>query len=397
LHLLKAGFSDKEFIGPLNQLQAIFYRTQTECSVDYAGPLAGHRCGLYRTRAGGRVLVTSEPNLEVFEVPKSDKITLPQHWDRFLSELFSPDPEQIPYVMAWLKCARESLLQQDWRPGQTLVLAGPSGSGKSFFQHLITEFLGGRGADPYRYMMGLTSFNADLSKAEHLLIEDRAASTDIRTRRRFGTMIKEFTVCMEMSIHPKGREAVVLPVYHRLTISVNDEAENVMLIPPLDDSLLDKLSLFRCGYAQLSEDRKENWDNLTKEIPMLAAWLHRWRVPKNMVDPRYGVRAYQNRTLFDLLSELSPEQRLANLIDEVLFVKEIGPWTGTAEQLEQTLYRSAFSFQVEKLLHFSSACGVYLARLALKWPSRFEARKTGDHKTRWIIRAPEKKSPKAEV
>ena len=99
------------------------------------------------------------------------------------------------------------------------------------------------------------------------------------------------------------------------------------------------------------------------------------------------MRSYQNPELLDLISELSPEIRLLNLIDEVLFEKADAPWRGSAEQLEQLLYRSAFSFQVEKLLHFSTACGVYLARLAAK-NNRIEPHKKGAHRVEWLIRAP---------
>jgi hypothetical protein len=390
LHLIKAGFSADDYVGPLTELQAIIYKTQMERWVDYAGPLAGHRCGAFVTPSGGRILVTSEPRHNVFEVPAVGKLEIPQHWEKFLCELFTPDPEQIHFVLAWLKCAQESLRRQDWRPGQVLVLAGPSQCGKSLFQHLVTALLGGRGADPYRYMMGRTPFNSDLAKAEHLLIEDKAASTDIRTRRNFGMMIKDFAFCSEMSVHPKGHEAFNVPVFHRLTISTNDEPENLMIVPPMDTSLLDKITLLKCGLAKLSADRKENWDNLTKEIPKLARFLQQFRIPASMHDPRCGVRAYQNAELLDLICELSPELRMANLIDEVIKFKS-GPWIGTAEKLEQELYLSPFRFAVEKLLHFSTACGVYLARLAAKNPQRFECRKKGANRTEWIIRAPSTK------
>jgi len=54
-----------------------------------------------------------------------------------------------------------------------------------FMQKILTPILGGRAARPYRYMIGTTDFNSDLFLAEHLMIEDEAAATDISSRKHF--------------------------------------------------------------------------------------------------------------------------------------------------------------------------------------------------------------------
>ena len=92
---------------------------------------------------------------------------------------------------------------------------------------------------------------------------------------------------------------------------------------------------------------------------------------------------------------ISPETRLLNLIEEVLFKKRQGesheaykdrtaePWRGSAGQLEKELRSSPFTFAVKRLLYYSS-CGVYLARLASKYPGRFEQRKVKG-RSEWLI------------
>jgi len=381
MHLREGGYSAEKFIGSLNEIERELWFAQVGNSIDYAGPLAGHRCGLLVTSDGGKVLVTSEPKPDVFEVPTS-KTRFPK-LEKFLGELLGQ--EQFTYFLAWAKCARHSLYLGDFRPGQMLVLAGPSGCGKSLLQALITEFLGGRMAKPYRYMIGETTFNAELAAAEHLMIEDEHASVDIRARRKFGAALKDFTVNQSMSIHAKGRQAIILPTFKRISLSVNDEPENLMILPPLDASILDKLTFFKCSPAEIGADRKTTWHELTSELPAFASYLAQWKIPRSMRCSRFGVQAFHNAELLQLVGETSPETRLLALLEEVVFAKRQVEWDGTAEELERELRCSPFAFAVEKLLYFSSACGVYLARLAHHDPQRFICRKHNG-KTLWTIK-----------
>ena len=342
--------------------------SQIERHVDYAGPLSGHRCGLLTLPSGGRVLVTSQA--EPIQPGRSQSCPA---IEAFFSGLFGADQSRV--VLYWLKLALGSLKAGDFRPGQLLVLAGPSGCGKSLFQALVTQLLGGRSAKPYRYMTGETAFNSDLAGAEHLIIEDENASADIRSRRKFGASIKEFTVNTEMSVHAKGRQAITLPTYKRLTLSVNDEPENLMILPPMDSSLLDKITLLKCTPAPLpyGSDRQRNWRCLVSELPAFVNLLDSIRIEKKVRDDRFGAAAYHHPDILDVIASISPERRLDNLISEILFNQNVEEWEGTAEQLEQRLRlpESGFGFAVDKLLYFSSACAVYLARLASKNPARF--------------------------
>lgn len=384
-HLMLKGIhvNLKDDIG-LTEGGRIFAQCQVRRCCEYAGPLAGHKVGSFKTSDGRLVLVTSP------STPIEPKRGPCDRLERFLGELLGD--EQSVFFLAWLKVGYESQIDGDFKPGQLLALFGKSGCGKSLLQSLITEFFGGRSAKPYSFMIGDTKFNSDLAKAEHLMIEDENASHDIRSRRKFGTSIKEFTVNKEMRIHGKGLEAITLPTFKRLTSSGNSEAENLMILPPMDDSILDKIILFKCGPTTLSNDRKKNWKQLAGELPQLAHHLLQMKIPKAMQDARFGVRAYHNPELMEILNAVSPEHRLLSLIDEILWTgkpdaAEIDQHRLTAEQLEQKLRNSTFGFAVEKLLYFSSACGVYLARLASKYPDRFEQRKT-QGKTVWLIQRP---------
>jgi len=377
---------DKESSYGLKQWDRELVLCRENRSVDYAGPLAGHPIGLFVTQSGQRILVTSAPNTITparGECPR---------WEQFLSELLPG--EQSTRFLLWLKMRLESLRARDWRPGQLIVLAGPSGCGKSFLQCLLTEVFGGRMARPYSYMIKETAFNSHIAGAEHLVIADEQSSLDIRKRIAFGEAIKDLLVNADIQIHAKGRDiSVTVPTFRAFDLSVNDEPERLAILPPLDSSLTDKITLFRCHPAKVGADRAATWKAFTKEIPALLWTLDKLKVPRDMRSDRYGVQEYHDPDLLETVSEISPEARLCTLIDEVVFkgdkIAPDGVWEGPSIELERVLRGSSFAFAVDKVLSFGSACGTYLARLQSKQPGRFH-KYVNKGKTHWTIRKGEK-------
>lgn len=385
----------------ISNFHHILYRTQKEKQIDYAGGLAGHRRGIFADGSGRKYLVTDEAN-GVFDEPVKDE---PAFFPGFIQELLPGD--QMEYVCHWLAIALRSLRKGDFRPGQVCIFAGPAGCGKSLLQQIITEIFGGRSSNPFRYMMELTQFNKDLCGAEHWQIEDPATTTDIRTRRQFGAKLKEATVNRDFSIHAKGKDALTLPLFRRVTISVNDEPENLAVCPPLDPSIEDKVFLFHCAKAekcfepfrdkQGEVDRAAVWQAVTKEIPQVRAWLLREYknkgIPKDFKDDRFGIRAWHHPDLLAELVALAPETKFLQLIDDALFPipkdGEIqrGEWTGKSSDLEKELRKSEVSFEVEKILRFVGACGSYLGKLAKSQPKRISKRVSGGYAT-WTIQPP---------
>lgn len=381
-HLKRSGMHTeiKDDCG-LSDGDRILGTAQIERHVDYSGPLAGHKAGFFTAPGGLRVLVTQS-----FTTPKPAKSFKCPRWEKFLGELIGHTEPQLEIFISWMKSALESLLAGDFRPGQMVVLAGPPNCGKSLLQALITQVLGGRSAKPYRYMIGNTQFNYDLAGAEHLVIADDVASFDIRTRRAFGEQVKDFVVNAEMSIHQKGRDAKNLPTFRRLSASVNHQPESMMVLPPMNEGLMDKVTLLLCHKAEVSDDRKENWRAFMSELGNFVAFILGWKIPRRFKENRCGVIHFHHPDLLEILNDTSPEHRLDALIFQAIEFKEpVAQWRGSAEQLESQLRRSEFGFAAEKIFNFSSAAGTYLARLRLKYPDRYESRKLNGQTT-WIIK-----------
>lgn len=378
MHLEVRGIDDFDHSSAriLCKLDAIRFWVQTEKFCDFAGPLAGHKPGDFTTPDGKRILVTSGSKMP--EPVKGD----PETFEKFAAELL-PDG-QLSHFLYWLKVRAESLEAGDFRASQLCAMAGESGCGKSLMQDLITEFFGGRVGKPIRYMTGQTPFNEDLAESEHWLMSDeKGLSSDIRARREFGEALKEALVVREMSVHPKGRKAITLPTWRSVTLTINDEPENLAKLPPLDDSILDKMFLFKCAKATIGSDRIKVWRKLKSDLPAVRWQLQKMVIPKDRQCPRYKVKSWQNPEIVQILKDQSPEERLLGLIDEVLDF----PWTGTAVSLQSELMQSKYAFAADKLMKGSSACGTYLARLKIQHPKRFAYERT-ETKRQWTITAP---------
>jgi energy-coupling factor transporter ATP-binding protein EcfA2 len=392
LHLKQMGYSEfpSQKVPGLSVIEVPYYDAQMKRMIAFSGPLAGHKTGTFVDGSGKKYLVTEQAEGVFDEYKKPKLATEPKWFLNFLTQLL-PDG-QDDWLIRWLKIALVSLRTGDFRPGQVIVLAGQAGCGKSLLQNIITQILGGRVSDPFRYMMGQTQFNRDLCAAEHWQIQDPPTTTDMRTRRLFGSYLKEATVNREFSIHAKGKDALYVPIFRRITISVNDEPENLAVVPPMDPSIEDKIFLFRCARAEVGSDREEIWARVLSEIHQIRFWLltdKNLSIPKEHRDDRFGVKAWHHPELMEELTALSAENRLLQIIDQVLYDGEgpHGSKTVKAIELEHSLRESKFGFACEKLLSYSGACGSHLGKLSKSHPKRIQ-KHVKDGTSFWTIQPP---------
>ncbi len=386
-HLLReAGFSNRSEV-EISPLQLELNQRMRSKDVDFAGYIAGWAQGVHETD-GKRVLVTMAPTLPIARSVQ---------WPRlrgFLDGLLGE--EQCLRFLCWLHFRRKSLLTHQWLPGQAIVLMGPKGCGKSFLQHVVTQALGGRSAKPWRYMKGETQFNLDLIGAEHLSIEDDAPTRDIRTRRAVGNAIKTMLYGRCQSAHGKGLNAVTLEPRWAMTVSLNDEPENIAVIPPIDESLEDKITIFRCSYSPRPIDagmREQEWLSMVLHAE-LAGMLHEVDtivVPPEWGDARSGVAAFQHPDALAVLKSISPEAALLELINEHI-LEDI--WDGSANDLEDAL-RTKAPDRLRTITTWHNAVGTYLGRLSKEHPHRFQHRKTARGNV-WRILAPNHVEPSVE-
>ena len=385
------GFSsqvqDGEALSPLDEA---LLEIQDKHNIDYCGPVAGYEAGEHEMM-GRKVLVTESLKLVV---PKEG--SAPVLLEVLEGMLDDPEYRQMEYLFGWLRYALECLYTRQFKPGQALVLAGPAECGKSLFQGLLTIMLGGKDASPYQYMTGVTPFNSELFGAGHLKVEDEVSSTDLRMRRDFGNKIKQFASPGSQLCHPKGREPINLLAFRRVSISVNDEPENLLVLPPFEGSVMDKIILLRVKKEKMPmplnslTEQRAFWDTLVSELPAFVYWLlNTWEIPDDLRSDRYGITYFQHPALLEAMGDLNPETHLLTLVDRVLFSGLITEaWEGSASELQSKLSETpSVARETEKLLKYFNNCGTYLGKLMKQQPDRLASKKVKGH-TIWIINPP---------
>jgi len=378
--------------GSNSEVERCLMKIQSEHNVVYVGPLAGHEAGIHEM-AGNLVLVTTGPKwieAKAGPWPTLDKVFASMFVDGVL--------DQRPYFYGWLKSARDSLLNGRWKASQLFAMAGPVGTGKSLTQNLITLMLGGRSTKPFQYMMGQTTFNSHMFRGEHQMLEDEAESIDIRSRRQFAANIKTILTNKDQNCHGKNREALTLQPVWRMTLSLNDDPERLLVLPPFDSDVRDKIIVLKVSKASMPmktgtvDAETEFWERLVSELPAFLDHIDHYVVPAELQDSRYGIVAYQHPEIVDKIQDTAPEIKLLEIIDGGLWSGQDNPraWDGTAAQLEKKLTREngQVSYEARRLLSWNNAAGTYLARLrdskAEQAQGRVQSRKVNGN-TVWTI------------
>jgi hypothetical protein len=358
-------------------------RIQDEQNISYAGPLAGWPVGIHK-HSDDKILVTTAAR------PLTTKDTQCNVLLKIVTSVLGE--EQFEWFKGLMKTRREAIRNRMFIPGPIVIFVGPAKSYKSFIQRLITELLGGRLARPWRYMSGQTTFNGDLFGAEHLCIEDDAPPTDSATQTKIGSHIKSLLFADNLSAHFKGFDATYLKPIWTMSMSTNDEPSNLLCIPPIDESLEDKIALLKtiCIDSPWTDDKhKKTWmdEHFLEEVQGLAHIIDQQEIRSEWRNDRTIIKAYKNSDLLNIINNISPEEQLLNIIDETAK----GTTTkGKAIQIDFKI-RAKFPRQTEKIADTQWRIGVLLGKLARKHPRRV-TKKTIRGSTEWTVLPPINKS-----
>lgn len=363
-------------------------KTQDSRGVDYSGPIAGYPSGMVH-EGKSRYLVTVGPELVV---PKEGGFPLIA--TILAGVLDAEGIEQSEFLNGWLSVSVRALYAGLRQPGQCVVLVGPRNCGKSLIQDIITQVLGGRSAKPYRYMAGLTTFNGDLVGAEHLQMGDETPHTDAHTRREFGAQIKQICVESVQRIEDKYCAARVMRPFWRLSLSLNDEPENLRTLPMLDEHMVDKLMIFKAVAAAMpmpsatAEERASFWAALLAELPAFVYFLlHDFQIRPAIACQRFGITKFLHPMILADTMQHEPFMALLDCMDLAWFGGGEGlfPVEGTSQELEKRLIDSSYiGFEAKRLLSWRGAMGRYLGQLAREFPGRVELKRTS-RQNLWVV------------
>jgi hypothetical protein len=348
--------------------------------VAYAGPLAGRDRGYYFEN-GIPVLVTRSPQMIKPHPGKWETL------EALFSNLYWSDDE--PYAeqqqnafYGWLQVAFNALCQRRWQPGQALAFAGAANVGKSLTQRIITVILGGRVAKAALFLQGRTDFNGELFATDHLMLEDESAGTRMPERLAFAAQLKEIAANQTHACHAKHRQIVNLNAWWRVTLSLNDEPEHLLILPPIDRDTEDKIILLRALVAEMPmptetpEDKAKFWKQLISELPAFLYYLTKeFELPAEWRSARFGVTHFHHPILLKELQDLDPALLLLELIDTANIWNQWDPtiakwvtktpWEGSALELRRVLMNNPTTRNdASSLLKWVNATGRYLNKLA---------------------------------
>ena len=299
---------------------------------------------------------------------------------RFMNTLFSDKNGldkhgQRPHLMAWLKHFYSGGL--DYLPSQGLVvmLAGPPDRGKSLFTEAIMGGLMGGCADGSDYLVENGKWTANIASSPVVYIGDGSATADGKLVTSMTNKLKKLVANATMRAAQKFQAEGDIPWYGRCVLSCNTDSESLSILPNMDISTKDKISLYRTSDQPFKFfERHAMTKTIKSELPWFARFLLDWETPKELLapNPRFWLVPFHHPELFaaaqqqgkaGLLSEyLVGHMRMLYAMDPA--TRKNQDWRGTAAMLHQSMCSSNESFAREfrSVQSFSTLIGQLKAR-----------------------------------
>ena len=316
----------------LSEVKRVYlWARENRCLDEIFPALPGYRSGVYRLESGERVLVKTSPQL--IEPVKGEWKVIEALIRGQLDRSAEKDVDQTPYFLSWLKVALEALIGGEpgqWRQGHAMIIAGPAGGGKSRLQeNIITPLLGGREANPKKFLFGQDDFNGDVFSAEHLSLAEVPSSQKTVDRVELAETIKQIVANAAHRMRLMRVEPWTVYPYWRLSITLNDDPDKLRSLPLVTKDFGGKVIILHSKKSDLpmptrtEPERRAFRDQIKAELPAFAHFLlHEYEIPQELLTypdggdaTRFGFREFHHPIIKDGLFDDSPAAELLQLID----------------------------------------------------------------------------------
>lgn len=313
LHMADLGLSRRGSEGMPSPAEEQLLTVQRVHRVTAAMPLCGRPTGLY-TEGGHRILVTAAPTW--IKPGEGD----PTPIVNFLADLFGRHTgdelwqHQLSIFIAWLKTGRNAFAaslagSKAHSPAPVLAVVGPPDCGKSMMQSMIiTAAFGGREEDPGKALLS-SDFNANLWRAEHLVLADKALDGNGTQRERLRLELKAIVANSSYPLHPKGKDQITLRPVWRVSLTANDDPESAADLPTLESSFADKIIYLRCYappapfYDEEKKGAREAFaDKMKAALPAFFQEVDTFDIPTECLSSRWGVAAWHHPEILELIA-----------------------------------------------------------------------------------------------
>jgi len=302
---------------------------------------------------------------------------------------------QSDYFLAWLKRFWESGRAGRLLSGQMVFIAGEAGQGKTFLSSFIMGQISGGHSDASGYLLGGGDFNKELVEVGVWSVDDGMATIDGTSRKTFSSNVKKVVAQTDILYHPKFLDATKLPWQGRVVVTCNTDEESLSIVPTTDNSITDKLMLFKLGawYPDFPPNHIIE-AQVKAELPFFLRWLSNWNPPKSIMaapgKSRYGVNSFHHPEILAHSQSLSAATHLREDLDAMRHMKDSPMFPDKATEWEGTsgdLLRMGKEFFATRAS--AAQMGVWLAQIykgsVAPWLGRRESR---SRKTVWTISKP---------
>ena len=313
MHLKSIGFSSKiSGKETICEAEKVLVSVQTCRTVDYAAPILFEANDICDVRGDAVLNISRRSVMEPAD--SGDPERFPWLYE-FLNNIWDPyEQDGVPqrdYFLAWLKRMWETSLNNRPSQGHLLVVAGRPSHGKTFMSRCIIGTLMGGSVDASDILQGTTKFIKQAAEVAVWAIDDATSMSTHAAMVKFGENLKKQVANPTVMYQPKYKDALELPWKGRIVLTCNTDPDSLAIIPPMDNTVADKVMLLRCSETWSPSFLKSNWENeerVRNELPFFLKWLLDWKVPDAIVDPtnpRFGIKAIHHPTLRSAAREAS--------------------------------------------------------------------------------------------
>ena len=251
--------------------------------------------------------------------------------------------EQLKYEIAWLHYAYKNAKDGDPQKGHAHFLVGEPNCGKTLYNTTVLAGLFGGHIKASEFLTGKSdSFNDHLFSKYLWTVDDEAPTASRAMHTSFTAKVKEHVANSEFLMNGKYKQPGRALWHGRLSITLNDDPVSLRILPDLDMSVKDKVMIFRMSaFDGFTRDFKSK---IEKELKYFAKYLYDYEVPEDMLDVRFGVRAYIEKSIAEIAaadSQWSPIVELLRMFRELYFdmksSEEETPYSGNTSDIMMRL------------------------------------------------------------
>lgn len=295
----------------------------------------------------------------------------------FANDQGEDEHNQRTYLFAWLKRFYEGGLAHQPTQGQVVIIAGHPNKGKSFFSEGIVGGLMGGAEDGSDYLVDGGRWTENVSESPIMYIGDQRATEDYRTVTSFSNRLKQVVANATMRAAQKYGKEGDIPWFGRIIVSCNLDSESLSILPNMEISNREKISLFRASSLQFDfPDRAETDRKLAQELPFFGRFLLDWKFPAAVLGEtrRFGVAHFHHPELLETAVQQGSSGLLVEYLRDYMRLDAASAkgqrnfWRGTATQLYAVLSEASpqFTREFRSVRAFQTCLGQVKNRKAMR-------------------------------